>query len=116
MCSGHIAFVCQKFCATKEDAEEVVQDTFMIAYRKANELIADTLLGYLRRIAINECYRKRDSRQQYTFDNKDDEIESDPEVDENFLPEESLLNAERRTRLLQTIEMLPKVQQEMTLL
>ena len=34
----HIAFVCSKFCDNKEDVEEVLQDTYLIAFKKAGEL------------------------------------------------------------------------------
>ena len=61
--------MCSKYCNSKEDAEEVVQNTFLIAYKKADSLRGDTLVAYLRKIAIHECYRKRNknSRLQEHF-------------------------------------------------
>ena len=114
-CYRHIAFVCSKFCDNKEDTEEVVQDTFVIAFKKAGELRGDTLLAYLRRIAINECFRirKKNSRQQEYVVHSDDLIEGYAELDDNFLPEESLQNKEDQTELLRIIKRLPKKQWEM---
>ena len=37
-CRGHITFVCAKFLISREDIEEVVQDTFFIAFKKSGEL------------------------------------------------------------------------------
>ena len=114
-CSAPIAFLCQKFCDTKEDAEEVVQDTFLIAYKKAAELRGDTLLAYLRKIAIHECFRKRDKNShRYEYIVRSDAlIEDHRELDESLLPEEALQNKERQDELLRIISQLPKNRREM---
>jgi len=117
-CCSSIAFLCQKFCDTKEDAEEVVQDTFLIAYKKAAELRGDTLLAYLRKIAIHECFRKRDKnshRYEYIV-RSDTPVEDQQELDESILPEEALQNKERQAELLRIIEQLPKNRREMVYL
>ena len=117
-CSAPIAFLCQKFCDTKEDAEEVVQDTFVIAYKKAAELRGDTLLAYLRKIAIHECFRKRDKnnhRYEYLV-HSEKTAEDYPELNESFLPEEALQNKERQDELLRIIGQLPKNRREMVYL
>ena len=117
-CSAPIAFLCQKFCDSKEDAEEVVQDTFVIAYKKATELRGDTLLAYLRKIAIHECFRKRDKNsQRYEYIVRSDMfVEDQQELDESLLPEEALENKERQDELLQIINQLPKNRREMVYL
>ena len=114
-CSAPIAFLCQKFCDTKEDAEEVVQDTFLIAYKKAAELRGDTLLAYLRKIAIRECFRKRDkNNHRYEYIVRSDTLpENLAELDESLLPEEALQNKERQDELLRIISQLPKNRREM---
>ena len=114
-CSSSIAFLCQKFCDTKEDAEEVVQDTFVIAYKKAAELRGDTLLAYLRKIAVRECFRKRD-KNTYRYEYlvySDKPTEDHPELDESLLPEEALQNKERQDELFRIINELPKNRREM---
>ena len=115
-CSGHVAFVCQKFCDSKEDVEEVVQDTFVIAFKKVGELRGDTLMAYLRKIAIHESLRKRNANlrvQQYVVSVDDEQTERHHELDTDFLPEEYLQNKENRIELLQVIKSLPKMQWKM---
>jgi len=116
--SASIAFLCQKFCDSKEDAEEVVQDTFVIAYKKAADLRGDTLPAYLRKIAIHECFRKRNKGgyyYEYTM-HSDKPTEDYPELNESFLPEEALQNKERQVELLRIINQLPKNRREMVYL
>jgi len=114
-CSGYVSFVCTKFCDNKEDAEEVVQDTFVIAFKKANDLRSDTLLAYLRKIAVRECFRRRKANsRRTTYQFTTDEMPADlHELDQNLLPEEALLNKERQNELLVEISKLPQTQREM---
>ena len=73
-------------------------------------------MGYLRKIAIHESLRKRDTNlrlQKYVIAVDDEQVESYPELNEDFLPEEYLQGKESRTELLQIIKSLPKVQWEM---
>ena len=109
-----MSFVCTKFSESKEDAEEIVQDTFVIAFRKVNELRSETLLAYLRKIAVNECFRRRklNNRRNYHHDLTDIIIDDVHELDKNLLPEDAFLNKERQARLLAEINQLPKVQRE----
>ena len=114
-CAAPISFLCRKFCYSKEDAEEVVQDTFIIAFKKAADLQADTLMAYLRKIATNECFRKRkkNSKRQEHIEYSDTLAEDQREVDESLLPEEALQNKELQEELLQIIHDLPKNRREM---
>ncbi|MCL2365170.1 MAG: sigma-70 family RNA polymerase sigma factor, partial [Defluviitaleaceae bacterium] len=104
--------MCQKFCDNKQDAEEVVQDTFFIAYQKAESLRAETLMGYLRKIAINACYRKRRSTPQAPLPDAESYIDTREEYDVDFLPEEYLHIKEQRNELLRIVMSLPKMQWE----
>ena len=117
-CCAPISFLCQKFCDNKEDAEEVVQDTFIIAHKKASDLRADTLMAYLRKIAIHECFRKRNkNRLSYEYLIHTDSLaETLPELSESFLPEAALQNKELQTELLRIINQLPKNRREMVYL
>ncbi|MCL2406279.1 MAG: hypothetical protein FWC92_12160 [Defluviitaleaceae bacterium] len=96
-----VAFMCHKFCDNHEDAEEVVQDTFLIAFKKTSDLQFNTFtayLAYLRKIAIHESFRKRkaSSRRAEYFVSSDKLPEDYKELDENILPAEALSNKERR--------------------
>jgi len=116
-CAPHITFVCKKICDNKQDVEEVVQDTFLAAFKNAGELRAETLMAYLRKIAVNACYqkKKKNKRQpsQVPIFDTDQEDESFVEQDESFLPHEYLENKEKRAELLCVISSLPRRQQEM---
>ena len=115
-CYGQIKFLCSKLCSNKEDVEEVVQDTFLTAFKKVDELRADTFLALLRKIAVRRCYDKHKSNKRrsahiaYSNDENNFEVE---ELDQNFLPEEYLQNKELRYELLQVINDLPPKQREM---
>ena len=118
VCAGYVSFVCTKFCNSKEDAEEAVQDTFVIAFKKADQLRSDSLLGYLRKIAVRECYRKRKAHdRQITGGYVTDEVPDDlPELDNALIPESALMDKERQQQLLVEISKLPRAQREMVYL
>jgi len=111
---GQIAFLCSKLCYNKEDIEEVVQDTFMAAFKKVDELRGDTLLALLRKIAARGCYHKNKkiTVDNFVFSGLDDIPES-METKEDFLPEEYLHNKERQAEILRIINDLPTKQREM---
>jgi RNA polymerase sigma-70 factor (ECF subfamily) len=48
--------ICLRLLNNKEDAEDVLQESFITAFRKLNELNdASTFGGWLRRIVVNNC-------------------------------------------------------------
>ena len=114
-CYGHIAFVCSKLHHSKEDIEEIVQDTFMVAFKKADELRGDTLLALLRKIAARRCYKEYKKSQIERIVYLDEEVEeiNAMELDDDFLPEEYLQNKERQAELLRIVNELPPKQREM---
>ncbi|MCL2353559.1 MAG: RNA polymerase sigma factor [Defluviitaleaceae bacterium] len=115
-CYGHIAFLCSKLCRNKEDAEEALQDTFMAAFKKIDEIRGETLLAFLRKIAARKCYDKNKSNIRmgghisHSSDDMPMEIE---DLDEDFLPEKYVQNKESRRELLAIISKLPPKQREM---
>lgn len=120
-CHKHVEFLCSKFFNNKEDVEEVVQDTFVTLFKTIksnnNELISDTFMGYLRKIATSRCYDKHKlnaRKVEFTTDiDLEEQSESYLEVDKDFLPEMYLQDKEMRAELLKIIEKLPKNQREM---
>jgi len=110
--------MCHKFCSNYEDAEEAVQDTFLIALKKSTDLKFETFtayLAYLRKVAIHESFRKRkaNSRMAEYFVPTDKLPEDYKELNENFLPIEALSNKERSIELMNMINSLSKMQAEM---
>jgi len=115
-CYGHITFICSKLYDNKEDIEEIVQDTFIGAFKKVDELKGDTFLALLRKIAARRCYDKYKSRKRQNeyIVYSDDISESEAvELDKDFLPEEYLQNKEFQKDLLTIINGLPPKQREM---
>ena len=113
-----VAFACHKFCTNKEDAEEAVQDTFLIAFKKSTDLTFDTFavyLAYLRKIAIHESFRKRNesNRRKSLFVESDGLEIVHEELNANFLPAEALLNKESSAELMKMVNSLSKMQNEM---
>ena len=115
-CYGQIKFLCLKLCSSAEDAEEVLQDTFVTVYKKADTIRDDTFLALLRKIAVDGCYDKLKSNRRktgnlvYSSDENNFEVE---DLDQDFLPEEYLQNKELQSELLQIINNLPPKQREM---
>ena len=110
--------MCSKFCSDKEDVKDIVQDVFVIAFKKSASLQGRTLIPYLRTIATHECYRKRkQSKFHYDTDTASDEPSLNIlELDEALLPQEALETKERQKELLRIIDKLPKQQREMVYL
>jgi len=112
-CYLHIKFLCSKLCDNQEDVEEVVQDTFIAAFKKNDELRADTFLGLLRKIAARGCYAKRRKNQRENAVYLED-VEVEPqELDNDFLPAQYLQNKESHVELLGIINDLSPMQRKM---
>jgi len=111
-CKGHITFVCSKFCDSKEDIEEIVQDTFMDAFKKVKELRSDTFVALLRKIAVRKCYNKhKNNKGSPTSTISDQDVEVAVR-DKDFLPEEYMQSKEMRAEILRIINELPPKQRE----
>jgi len=114
-CYRQVQFICSKLCKNKEDVEELVQDTFVVAFKKADTLRGDTLLALLRKIAAFRCYNKYKSNKHKINDITylDDRQYEVKELDRDFLPYEYLQNKELQSELLQIINDLPSKQRAM---
>jgi RNA polymerase sigma-70 factor (ECF subfamily) len=63
--------ICLRLLNSKEDAEDVVQESFIIAFKKLNELKDfSTFGGWLRRIVINNCHQ-HERKVKLTFEEFD---------------------------------------------
>ena len=112
-CYGYLTFVCQKFSRSREDIEEIVNDTFQIAYQNCSQLRGDTLLAYLRKIAVNLCYKyyqKNKKHYDFVFCPLD-QVADLAETNINYLPEQNFEAVESHHELLQLISQLPLKQQ-----
>ena len=121
-CYAFVVFVCKPFCESKEDLEDVTQDAFLQAFSKIDQLNDEEMfLAWIKKIAINKCYRKSDNAKRlegglvYTesLDFTKSEME---ELNQNFLPEDYYVNVETRKELVGAVASLPETQRKIVYL
>ncbi len=89
--------VCRRYTSSKMDAEDLVQDGFMVVFREIKNYRGGSLEGWMRRIFINlsiDQFRKESRRQQWLVpDSEEAGLVSDPyqAVDQDFLKIEKIL-------------------------
>ncbi|MEZ0396101.1 MAG: sigma-70 family RNA polymerase sigma factor [Anaerolineales bacterium] len=103
-----------KMLGNEQDAEDVLQNTFLQVFRHMKEFEARSSLStWLYRIAANEALmllRRRRPETALTDNLPDEEPLEEPAqfIDWCCLPEEELLSAEGRARLDEAIRLLPE--------
>lgn len=109
-----LRYVMRRSHATKEDAEDIVQNSFIKMYRNINDF--DSTLkfsSWAYRITHNELidwYRKQKSRPQLVFGDKDEDIFASIAGDMNI--EKSAIEAETKKEIKDIIETLDTKYQE----
>lgn len=93
--SRAVYFTCLSFLKNEQDAEDLMQNTYITAFRKLETLKQpEKFEPWIKRIAANLCkdflYKKG------THPNEPLDEESFDDVDENFLPDEYVIAAEKR--------------------
>lgn len=89
--------VCRRYTRSKMDAEDLVQDGFMVVFREIRNFKGGSLEGWMRRIFINLCinqFRKESRRQSFLMGGSEEaEQVKDPvlRVDQDFLETERIL-------------------------
>lgn len=109
--SDKIYALVYRMLSNQQDAEDVLQETFIKAYRALPGFEGKSSLStWLYRIAVNEALmliRKRRPETYLVPEDADDETEETPEiVDWCCLPEKELVNAETRKKLAEASEKL----------
>ena len=70
--------ICTRLMGNNEDAEDVLQDAFVIAFKSLNQLKdAPQFGGWLKRIVINECIKK--GKKQHNWTEWEEEKHDTPE-------------------------------------
>lgn len=91
--SGKLFALCLKYAQNQEDAEDILQDSFIIAFNKIKQYKGDgSFEGWIKRITINvalQKYRERKKLQIVRNDEVEDEVsvELEEEVSADFLLE-----------------------------
>jgi RNA polymerase sigma factor (sigma-70 family) len=100
--SPKLYYVCLRYLKNDADAQDVLQETFVTAYRKIDSFNGlGSFEGWIRRIAVNHCLSKlRIDKKQLESETCDSHYQSIPEDD-------SLQKEETEARLLQALKALP---------
>jgi len=119
---GRVFAVAQRITHNREDAEDVVQESFHKAFRHLNDFREKSRFStWLTRIAMNEAFmllRRRRGVLEVLTDSPDDGVGSVSEafVDQSPSPEESCWRRERRELLTEAINRLgPKIRRTILL-
>lgn len=111
--SAKIYQLALKMSGNPQDAEDVLQETFLKAMRSVEKFEGrSSLLTWLYRIAVNESLmliRKRKPELDLTSHPDEEEIEYPNLVGDCCLPERELLTREARVFLDQAIQRLPEI-------
>lgn len=98
--SGKLYYVCLRYLKNEADAQDVLQETFVNAYRKADSFSGSgSFEGWIKRIAVNNCLQKlRQDQKNFGFnleikENQDFEAAHDDDVLEKEESEAQLLKA-----------------------
>lgn len=112
--SGVVYRLAAKILSNPQDAEDVLQETFLKAYRHLSGFDGRSSLStWLYRIATNEALMllRRRKVSLVSIDEPDDAAQEDQEpleiVDWCCMPEEEMMTAEARKHLDQAVEKLP---------
>lgn len=111
-----VYFLCLKIIKNKDDALDLVQDTFLQAFNKLNTLQNSAQFGsWLNQIAANKCRDFLKKKKPLLFCDKTDENDDSEEFvienkDESLIPDKVVDNAETRRLVMEIIDNLPDLQ------
>lgn len=100
--SPKLYYVCLRYLKNDADAQDVLQETFVTAYRKIDSFNGlGSFEGWMRRIAVNHCLSK------LRIDKKQLESETCDSHYQSISEDDSLQKEETEARLLQALKALP---------
>jgi RNA polymerase sigma factor (sigma-70 family) len=97
--SGKLYYLCLRYLKNDADAQDVLQETFVTAYRKIDSYTGNgSFEGWIKRIAVNNCLQKLKIDQKnfafnYEIKENDELVEDDECVLEKEKSESQLLEA-----------------------
>ncbi len=99
-----VCFTCMGFLKNEENARDVMQDVYITAFEKLEALENPEKFGaWIKRIAVNRCKNFLVKKNAHPESSIDDEENLTELVDENFLPEEYVENAEKRKTVMEIV-------------
>lgn len=100
--SPKLYYICLRYLKNDADAQDVLQETFVTAYRKIDSFNGlGSFEGWMRRIAVNHCLSK------LRIDKKQLESETCDSHYQSISEDDSLQKEETEARLLQALKALP---------
>ncbi len=101
--SSKLYYVCLRYLKNEADAQDVLQETFITAYRKIDSYSGNgSFEGWVRRIAVNNCLGKLKVDKQHFVETTDLSGIAVAEDDQQFADRE-----ETEARLLKALHTLP---------
>lgn len=101
-----------KLGCSKEDADDIVQDTFYKALKYIDGIQTDKLSSWLFKVAINKYYDLCRKNNRYIHVSIDEEIFKESLTDKN-LSEDYLLNLERKEEILKVLNSISDIQKNL---
>ncbi len=98
--ADELSYFCSRLCKSKEDADDLFQETYLTAFEKLDQYRTDkNFRGWLHTIALHKYCNQMRSKQQWTEDLTDNTEESELYAPENYAERRELQNI-----LMSTIE------------
>ena len=114
---GRLRRLCELLLGDKQEAEEIVQDTFMKAYETWTGATApDDWGAWLTRVAVNACRDRRRAGWWIRFRRRTDHIDDMPLAALDPNPSEAASGAETRQHIWMAFRELPDRQREVFVL
>ncbi len=96
-------FTCISLLKNETNAKDVMQDTYITAFTKLNTLEDPTrFCPWIKKIAVNKCKDFLKGKTEASLDETD--LESVADTDELIVPEEYIINAEKRECMMKLLE------------
>lgn len=100
MTSQTVYFICYSFLNNEEEAKDAMQETYVSVYMNLMSLEDETKFSaWTNKIAINTCKQMLRKKGQVTINYEEVSYEI-PEENESFLPEEYILNKQKRKMVM----------------
>ena len=112
VCSNQIYFLALKNVKNRDDALDIVQETFISVFKNINKLKSiEAFNAWLCSIAINKCRKYWRNRKEVLLsgDESHDYIEI-AEAGDSFIPQSAIESAETRSMIMSLIDSLPDEQ------
>lgn len=113
MTKDMVYFTSLKLCHNKQNAEDIVQETYIKAMENISRLQApEAFVTWLRTIAVNitRNHLAKNSPAIFGTDESDELLKNIPEVEEDFLPAEYASKRETARIIMRIIDTLPEKQ------